>query len=270
MLLKFLTKSFSRLPILLAILLIGCERDLFFEEPSDIGEFVDLTQLRVVTYNIHGGKGPSGEGEFHTNLTAFHNLLQAEDVICLHELEPCYWEMVKEIFGDYEYRYYISQRSTKFGTTLIGGNAILSKWPIRSFEYRLIQTDPGGDRWERKALQVTLRVGGEAGFAHLFAYHNTYNWHENDSESERAGFTKFLEYVRKTNVAEGEMTILAGDMNLSLIQCKSILKQDEYTNHSSNWVDHVFTDSKVLDVGSYPTYDMQLSDHNAVWVVACN
>jgi len=270
MLPNLLGKSFFRLPILLALLLIGCERDLYFEEPNRADSFVDLSQLRVVTYNIHGGKGPNGEGDFRSNLTAFHALLQGEDIICLQELEPRYWKTVKDIFSEYQYRYYVSQRSTKFGTILIGGNAILSKWPIRSFEYRVIQTDPGGDRWERKVLHVKLYVGGDAGFAHLFAYHNTYNWHENDSESERAGFTKFLQYVRETDVAQGEITVLAGDMNLSLPQCSNLMEQAEYPHRTSNWVDHIFSDAKLLDAGSYATYEMLLSDHNAVWGVVDN
>lgn len=270
MVLSFSRKSFFRSLFILALLFTSCERDLFFEEPKIGSELVDLPQLRVVTYNIHGGKGPNGEGDAYSNLSSFRSLLQGEDILCFQEVEPQDWETVKHVFSEYPYRYYVTQRSTKFGTTLIGGNAILSKWPIRSFEYRLIQTDPGGDRWERKALHVTLYVGGDAGFAHLFAYHNTYNWHESDSESERAGFTKFLQYVRETDIAQGEITVLAGDMNLSLPQCSNLMEQAEYPHRTSNWVDHIFSDAKLLDAGSYATYEMLLSDHNAVWGIVDN
>ncbi len=257
--------------ISLAILFSGCEKEPLTEFPQAAsGDLQEAAEFRIVTYNIHGGKGPNGEGNLTQNLSAFRDMLQGEHIICLQEVEPDCWNQVKEVFSDHPYRYFLPQTSTKFGTKKEGGNAILSRFPIDAYGQQLIQTDPGGDKWERKAQYVRIHIGYDNQYLNLFHYHNTYNWHENNSASEKAGFRKFMEYVYSMGISPSELTVLSGDFNLNRTQVNEILSTDDFPYAHSNWVDHLYSDRPLLQSGQYDTYLNLLSDHNAVWAVVCN
>lgn len=246
----------------------GCQKEPLAEFPlAAHGDAV--TEFRIVSYNIHGGKGPNGEGNFLDNLSAFRDMLQGEAILCLQEVEPSCWNQLKALFPEYQYRYFLPQTSTKFGTNKQGGNAILSQFPVLAHDQHLIQTDPGGDKWERKAQYVKIYIGYDNQYLNLFHYHNTYNWHNNSSASEKAGLEKFVKYVDSKNVDPSEMTVLIGDFNLSASQ-SGIILSTHYTNSASNWVDHIYTNATILLRGNYNTYENTLSDHNAVWSVVCN
>lgn len=257
--------------LLLLATFTACEDDLLTEFPdTNVGELVEVENVPLATYNIHGGKGPNGEGDFNSNLTAFKGLLQNEMVICMQEVEPDCWASLKAIFPEYQHRFYLSQHSTKFGTNKSGGNAILSKLPILEFDSKLIQTDPGGDKWERKAQYVKLFVGGNGEFLHLFHYHNTYNWHNDNSASEKAGFSAFMQWVRERDLPDGQPVVVLGDFNLIRQDCESILLTDELVYRQSSWVDHIFSEAGFIQFGIYQTNSLGLSDHNAVWADFCN
>lgn len=250
--------------------LSGCDNELLTEFPENGGTPAIVTDFRVVTYNIHGGNGPNGEGGLQQNLTAFRELLQGESIICLQEVEPDCWNQVKSILSDYPHRFFLEQQSTKFGTKKEGGNAILSKLPIDSYDHHLVQCDPGGDKWQRKAQYVRIHVGNDHQYLNLFHYHNTYNWHENNSDSEKRGFEKFLAYVDSKQLNGSEMNVIIGDFNLSATQCSTIFNNQEFSNSQSNWVDHIYTNGIMFSGGIYNTYEAALSDHQAVWSVLCN
>lgn len=251
--------------------LVGCDKELLTEFPSEpSGTPVDVTEFRIVSYNLHGGKGPNGEGNLQQNLSAFRDMLQGESILCLQEVEPDCWNQVKGILSDFPYRFFLPQRSTKFGTKKEGGNAILSKFPIQAFDQHLVQCDPGGDKWERKAQYVRVYIGHNQQYLNLFHYHNTYNWHQNNSEAEKAGFEKFVTYVETKNLGTNEMNVLIGDFNLSAMQCSAFIPSSDYPNSQSNWVDHIFTNGIMLSGGNYNTYEAALSDHQAVWMALCN
>jgi endonuclease/exonuclease/phosphatase family metal-dependent hydrolase len=259
------------LAFIACMLLSGCDNELLVEFPSaDAGIPVTVTVFRVVSYNIHGGNGPSGEGNLQQNLTAFRELLQGESIVCLQEVVPDCWNQVKDIFSDYPYRFFLEQQSTKFGTKKKGGNAILSKFPIESYDYHLVQCDPGGDKWQRKAQYVRIHIGNDNQYLNLFHYHNTYNWHKNNSASEKEGLEKFLAYVDSKQVNSSEMTVILGDFNLSNSQCNAIINAQKFTTSQSNWVDHIYTNGVMFSGGFYNTFEAALSDHQAVWSVLCN
>ncbi len=268
--------NFTRLSILLALLsfallFTGCEKEPLTEFPIDAdGTLTDVADFRIVSYNIHGGTGPNGEGNLTDNLTAFRGMLQGESIICLQEVVPNCWNQVKTIFSDYPYRYFLPQTSTKFGTHKEGGNAILSKFPIQAYDQQLIQTDPGGDKWERKAQYVRIYIGNDNQYLHLFHYHNTYNWHNDNSASERAGFEKFVAFVNSMNIDTSEMSVIMGDFNISQSQVNAIIATDDFPFSQSSWVDHIYSNRVLLMKGEYDTYGNLLSDHNAVWAVVCN
>ncbi|MBI1288746.1 MAG: hypothetical protein GC178_14355 [Flavobacteriales bacterium] len=257
--------------LVLCVVFSGCNKDLLNEFPTEYaGDLTEVEELRLVTYNIHGGKGPNGEGDLRSNLQQFIGMLQGESIICLQEVQPDEWDEVKSLFSDFPYRYYLYQCSTKFATHKKDGNAILSKLPILSHEQKLIQTDPGGDKWERKAQYVKLYIGNDKGYLHLFHFHNTYNWHNDGSASEKAGFEKFMNWARSFQVPENEAMVVLGDMNLSRTDCETYLMSRELPSRSSNWVDHIFSDLPLLNSGFYGTEQEVLSDHNAVWADLCN
>lgn len=253
------------------MLLSSCSNELIYEYPIDYeGTYSEVENFKLVTYNIHGGHGPNGEGDLSSNLMAFKDLLANESIVCLQEVVPEDWNTIKSIFPSYEYRYYLPQQTTKFGCKKQGGNAILSKLPIESYDQALIQTDPGGDKWERKAQYISVRIGFDKEVLHLFHYHNTYNWHDNDSQSEKAGMEKFKDFVLSKNISNTELIVLAGDFNLTFTYVSNILPQLLQVSNQSNWVDHIFTNGSLVDRGRYPTVEQMLSDHWAVWSVVCN
>jgi endonuclease/exonuclease/phosphatase family metal-dependent hydrolase len=227
----------------------GCKKEPLTEFPAAAnGTSVESVEFRIVSYNIHGGKGPNGEGSFTDNLSAFRAMLQGESIICLQEVEPDCWNQLKALFPEYEYRYFLPQTSTKFGTNKQGGNAIFSQFPIEAYDQHLVQTDPGGDKWERKTQYVRIYIGKEHQYLNLFHYHNTYNWHENNSAAEKAGLERYSNYV----------------------ESNAIISTSDFPNSESNWVDHIYTNAELLLGGIYNTYENALSDHQAVWAVVCN
>ncbi|MFM1876846.1 MAG: hypothetical protein RL266_2583 [Bacteroidota bacterium] len=262
--------SFKTVILLCVLCLNACTEDPLTEFPELTADHEgDVADFRMTTYNIHGGNGPNGEGDFGSNLTAFHELTMGELILCMQEVEPDDWNELRSIFAEYPHRFYLPQCSTKFGTNKQGGNAILSKLPIIQYDHALINTDPGGDKWERKAQYLKFYVGHGATHLNLFHYHNTYNWHHNGSEAERQGFERFADWVLSKEIPSNEMLIITGDFNLSKAQCDAILL-NRFTHYTGNWVDHIYGNSPLLDQGIYNTVGLMLSDHQAVWAVVCN
>lgn len=248
----------------------SCSNPIFEYPELSSDEELEVADFRLVTYNIHGGKGLNDEGNLKDNLNAFKLMLEGESILCFQEVVPSCWNDVKSVFPEYPYRYFLPQVSTKFGTNKQGGNAILSKFPIQTFDQRLIQCDPGGDKWERRAQYIRVYIGYENQYLNLFHYHNTYNWHENNSASEKAGLMKYVEFVNSKSIAESEITVLLGDFNLSKNQVDDIVDVGFYSNSYSNWVDHIYSNAIILNSGFYDTRGNRLSDHQAVWSVICN
>ncbi|HAP70440.1 MAG TPA: hypothetical protein DCR04_12085 [Flavobacteriales bacterium] len=268
---NFIRLSLLFASISLALLISSCEKEPLTEFPIDPdGTLTDVAEFRIVSYNIHGGKGPNGEGNLTDNLNSFHAMLQGESILCLQEVEPDCWNQLKAIFPEYQYRYFLPQTSTKFGTNKQGGNAILSQFPIEAHDQHLVQTDPGGDKWERKAQYVRIYIGKEHKYLNLFHYHNTYNWHENSSAAEKSGLERYFDYVESKSINPLEMTVLLGDFNLSSTQSNAIISTSDFPYSQSNWVDHIYSNRLLLMTGEYGTYGNMLSDHNAVWAVVCN
>ncbi len=227
--------------------------------------------LRIVTYNIHGGVGPNGEGDLVSNLTTFRDsVMKGEDILCLQEVPlGTEWDAVRAVFSDYPHTFFTVNSTTAFiwpwQTRKRNAIAILSKHPFTDTDSRLIQIDPAVDRWERHAQHVQITIDGEA--VHIFHIHNTYNFNNNDFEWERSGMEKFRDYVFDRlgigGFAEAGNLIMLGDYNLFEGHAMQILPTpDHYNNHR----DHISTVPLMESKGWYPTYwPLLLSDHNAVW-----
>jgi endonuclease/exonuclease/phosphatase family metal-dependent hydrolase len=225
------------------------------------------TELRVLTYNIHGGEGPDGEGDPGSNLTAFRNtFMNNEDVLCLQEvnLGDC-WTAVQTVFSDYPHRYQTINETTRGFGTKQTSIAVVSKYPFLSTQNQLIQTDPGGDEWERHAQHVTIQVGEQV--VDIFNFHNTYNWFNDDYESEKEGLTKFRDnYVFPrlgiSSVVEADRLIMLGDFNVLHANVTAILAPPDL---KYNGLDHIASAPFFTIEGVYATAAADLSDHNAVW-----
>ena len=233
-----------------------------------LGAFNDFATL---TYNIHGGKGPGGEGNVQSNLTAFRdNLMQNEDVLCFQEVDfqNGEWDIIKNVFSDYPYTYQTINTTTAFvwpwQSRKRTSIAILSKHPFTSTNSKLIQIDPAVDRWERHAQHVTINYGGET--VNIFNFHNTFNFNNNDFQYEKSGLEKFRTYVYDrlniTSVNQGGDLMLLGDFNLFAANVTSILPA---TTRLSNGRDHIVSPLPRVHNGVYSTISAKLSDHNAVW-----
>ena len=215
---------------------------------------MSLSQMRAVSFNMHGGTSEVPE---------FKEYLNGEQVIGLQEVDDI--SETRDQYLDYPYDFTTTNKTTKIFTNKRTSIMTLSKVPFESCTSELIQIDPGGDKWERHAQYVTLKATTSK-IIHWFHYHNTYNWHEDNSASEREGLEKFVAWVKEclniSDFTEAEDLVLAGDFNLQLNQGADILL--EGLNYSNNWVDYVCGSMALLADGYYPT-DGVISDHNAPW-----
>ncbi|WP_348747756.1 endonuclease/exonuclease/phosphatase family protein [Tenacibaculum sp. 190524A02b] len=228
--------------------------------------------LRFVTYNIHGGKGPNNEGDLKSNLEAFKKLLSSEEVLFLQEVQPHQVETVKDIYDDFPHSFYTKIEADSYwdwGTFSFkkreSGQIILSKIPFQIKHEKLIQKDPGGDHWERKAQEVTLEMSNKRKLK-FFHYHNTYNWNLDDFASEKEGMIKYRNYVderiNETSYNLSNNLIMLGDFNLFKEDVTEIINTKA---HAFNGRDHINSMIPFLKSGSYNTFSKKLSDHDAVW-----
>lgn len=168
--------------------------------------------LRVATFNTHSGNG--------TTLTNFRdNYLNGEHVICLQEVQQADWNAIQAAFPNHPHRLL----TVKHGTIGLGifkteCLAILSSLPFLETDANIIQTDPQGDGWERWAQYVKVDLGGGRS-ARIFHFHNTYNFGDNNFESEKSGLQKFRDWIlQKTGAASLPAVpdlIALGDFNLT-------------------------------------------------------
>lgn len=232
-----------------------------------LGSFAD--ELRVLTYNIQGGKGPSGQGTPLSNLTAFRNtLMQDESVLCLQEVDSgdC-WTAVQAVFSDYPYRFRTLNKETDYWfweTRKETSIVVLSKHPFVSTHSQLIQIDPQYDKWQRHAQHVVIDVGGEP--VDIFNFHNTYNFEDNDWQYEKSGMESFKDYVLGrlgiSSLAQASRLVMLGDFNLLHANVSSILPTPA---RRSNGRDHISSVPLFTTSGSYAAVAAGLSDHPAVW-----
>ncbi|WP_168441897.1 endonuclease/exonuclease/phosphatase family protein [Pontiella desulfatans] len=231
-----------------------------------LGGYADFA---ILTYNIHGGYGPDGEGTPQDNLTAFRNtFMNGEDVLCLQEVDngDC-WTAVQSVFLDYPYRFRTVNQETDYWpweTPKQTSIAILSKHPFLSTDEELIQTDPQYDQWERHAQHVAIQLG--ASEVDLFHFHNTYNFNDNDWEYEKSGLTRFRDYVYNElgigSLGEAENLIMLGDFNLLHTNVAAIL---DTPDRKSDGRDHICSVPHFTSSGKYATVSADLSDHPALW-----
>lgn len=226
-------------------------------------------ELRVVTYNIHGGYGPDSAGTPSENLTAFReNYLNGEEVLCLQEVDlGSVWSTVQTVFADYPYRYQTINETTASFFKKRTSVAILSKYPFVSTHSKLVNTDPSIDKWERHGQHVTIQVGDE--IVNIFNYHNTYDPEDGGNSSETAGMVKFRDYVLERLGPDALTTlgrVLAlGDFNVGAAVVNTLMP--DLVALKTDWVDHVASMSYFTSSGVYPTKADDLSDHDAVWAL---
>lgn len=217
-------------------------------------------ELRVVTYNYHGGHNWMR----WTNTRKFKDLLKGEDILFLQEVKPEHVWIVRWVFNDYPYVYYSLKRATKPGKNKKEGILTLSKLPLVVKNEKVIQIDPQVDKWERKAQHVAVKVNGEK--INFFHYHNTYNFNENNFASEREGMKKFAQYaldrLDANSIRQTKNAVFLGDFNVFKWHIRESLPT---SFHKGFFRDHINTNMKVIESGFYDTMRKGISDHNAIW-----
>ncbi|MEM9462403.1 MAG: endonuclease/exonuclease/phosphatase family protein [Myxococcota bacterium] len=221
--------------------------------------------LRIVTFNVGGAGDSKSEYEALRG-----ELLDTDRILVLQEVQDISG-MRSALSEDFPYEY-ITENYTdkKWDTGCLcrkrkrNNVVVLSRLPIVHQESSLIQTDPGGDKWRRHAQHVRIKVRDDMNIS-LFHYHNTYNWHENSSQSERSGMESFKDWVESrvgSLSSSSDKVFMAGDFNLEEDAAKAILGAS--LTYQSEWVDHVVStniskaDGGVIDGSS-------ISDHDVVW-----
>lgn len=228
--------------------------------------------LKIMTFNVYGA--------IKSELVDFRdNYLNGdENVLCLQEVSNV--GEVLEVFQSgpshrnedavsaFPYYQSVENYTDKnfWGVRKRNNVVVLSKFPIVRQNSKLIQKDPGGDRWRRHAQYVRLKVSNTKSI-NLFHYHNTYNWHNNSSQSEKAGMVSFKAWVEQilgTSLSTSTPDVyLTGDFNLSSSLCKPILGNS--LNYSSYFVDYVVSTNASISGNGNITVPASMSDHRPVW-----
>ncbi|MFC0016215.1 Ig-like domain-containing protein [Roseibacillus persicicus] len=240
-----------------------------------------VDEIAVLTYNIHGGYGPNGQGTPADNLGDFYeDFMQGEDVLCLQEVgegssASDEYQAAKDVFSaDYPYSYQTIYEATDrawYQSALESSLVIFSRYPFVDTHSQLIQIDPQGDEWSRFAQHVVIEVGGEQ--INIFNFHNTYNFGDDDYASEKAGMSKFKDYVfdrldiTQWSEAEDDNVVMLGDFNLrngaAYLDVTEVLDPPVLT---SNGLDHVASVESKSNSGFYAAVAAGLSDHPGIWV----
>ncbi|HAS46315.1 MAG TPA: hypothetical protein DCS93_37890 [Microscillaceae bacterium] len=221
----------------------------------------NIGPLKIVSFNVHGPKGK--ESTFRKIRKDY--LKGDEQILCFQEVD--FVPALKTVFKDYPYKYITKNTTTKWFVWKSTNVAILSKLPIIQQSSQIIQTDPGGDKWNRNAQYVRIKINSSTNIR-LFHYHNTYNWHKNGSASEKVGMKKFKTFVKNKNNGSlsnsREKVFLVGDFNLYDSDTKNILGTNLYYQYN-NFVDYVVSTSLPQTSGGIYYISPTVSDHNAVW-----
>ena len=239
-------------------------------------------KIKIVTFNAQGGSY-SKLKDFRDNY--LHNNV---DILCLQEIN--WLENVDDLFdfwnedggaynggGSKKFPYFYHAWNTPTKSYYSWENpphynrvVVLSKYPIIFQQDKNIKTDPGGDKWERKANWVYV-VTKPGELLTLFHYHNTYNWGNNNSESEKDGMQKFENWINEQsyilNPQSSRMVVL-GDFNLGKPDVENIMGTDGSDYHYQSYgVDHILTSNPLTHNSSGVIYvPSSVSDHDAVWV----
>lgn len=234
--------------------------------------FVALAQqpLKIVTYNIHGG-----HGNLEYNLQLFKELLHGDEhVLCLQEIKPGDWQTVQGVFPEFPHTQIVWRQTTDelgpFEQPQREASALLAKLPIASRSERLIQIDPAGDLWERKAGFVRLQANDNSDDTIFVAhYHNTYNFDENDFAAEQTGLARFraigLELMGENSLTNPQPYVLAGDFNLLEDKVAAVLH--DAPQRFGVWRDHIATNRALLATQRLDATGRDISDHDAVVAV---
>ncbi len=259
-----------RLLFLVAILCSSCQQpdQIVESQPKKTALRAPDNELIVVNYNIHGG-----HGNLDKNIRAFKAMLNgSEQILCFEEVNIGNEEVIKSIFSEYSYSYYTIQKGTKFywpwETRKKAGNFIISKLPIIQSANEVIQIDPGGDKWERKAQHLTLKLNEQSDeYLELFHYHNTYNWDKDNFKSEKEGMLKFVEFINRrlgeNGMQNGKSYVVAGDVNLiGEDAVKAVPAPFVY----GRWRDYQYSNRSMIDNYWLKTIEANISDHDAIVV----
>ena len=213
--------------------------------------------LRVVSLNMNGRLN---------QVENFKRMLSGEHIVVLQEVNDVAGTRAK--YRDYPHKFHVTTKTTKWNWWQVKrtSNMIVSKVPFADRAEQLIQTDPSGDRWERRAQHVILKTG-HTKRVHLFHYHNTYSACRSDCKYEREGMQKFIAWVKQrlgvTNLASARDVIIAGDFNLMWSRGASELLQG--VKCSRSWVDYVCSSLNEERSGVYNTKNGISDVHNAPW-----
>ena len=232
-------------------------------DPSDIEKPQDNDEPdgSLLTFNLHGEVETSIDNKFRL-------LLDSTDatVLCLQEI-PGNGDSLDKISGKYPHQI-VATNTTKKGKFEFWKRqkktsvSIVSKNPIISSATKVIQRDPGGDEWNRHAVYAKILFDQNS--VDIFCYHNTYNWHKDQSAAEEEGVKKFKDWVNEiSNWSENDIIVL-GDFNF--VELDPYFQTNQVVNPSS--IDQIRGSKNVRFFNHsvfLPEYSGQeISDHDAV------
>ncbi len=247
------------------------------EEQLQVEEYVprrsSVTEnLKIVTFNVYGASKSELE-DIRDNYFSGD-----ENIICLQEVDDV--GEVLDVFNSgpnhrnessySSYPYYSSAKNYAdkkiFQPRPKNYVMILSKFPIIKQDAKLIQKDPGGDRWRRHGQYVKLKVNTSTNID-LFHYHNTYNWHKNGSEWEKKGMEAFRDWVKSklgiSNLSSRSNLFLAGDFNLKTHSHTTTILGSGL-NYAYDWVDYVVSTTTSINSENWKD-GAPISDHDLQW-----
>lgn len=269
---------------LLLVLVAACRKDVHevpfeaiegvhYEEYDPLEKSTVTENLKIVTFNTASAS--------KSELQTFLNLLPSGvNVVCLQEVKNP--NDVLEVFssgknhrneGSYSsFPYYssIKKETTKFWVHKDDYQMIVSKFPIVKHDFKHVNTDPHGDKWERYGEYARLKVNSNTSID-LFNYHNT-NRFDGVDKAEH-GMRVFRTWINQVlgvgsgyDLSTRSNLFIVGDFNLyefnsQFTTLKSILGNNlSYAKDNLDYVASSETkrSSGEIDPGA-------ISDHDIVW-----
>jgi hypothetical protein len=234
--------------------------------------------LKIATFNTYGASKsklqtlksnlPSG-----VNVICFQEIVNVSDIMEVFSSGSSHRN--EDSYSSFPYCSVVLNKSTKNRWPMSdkkGYSVIISKFPIIRQSFKLIQRDPHGDKWERIAQYVKLKVNTFTSID-LFNYHNT-NRYAGVAPAEE-GIRKFRIFINESLGLSPNSTadlnsqhnlFIAGDMNLNASGSQRTFIENTFgtsLSYAAYFVDYVISSEIYSNAGvvALPA----VSDHDLLW-----
>lgn len=234
--------------------------------------------LKIATFNTFGAS-KSKLQTFKSNLPTGVNVICFQEIVNVNDIMEVFSSgsshRNEDSYSSFPYCSVILSKSTNTIWPIRdkkGYLVIISKFPIVKQSFKLIQLDPHGDRWERFAQYVKLKVNTDTSID-LFNYHNT-NRYAGVAPAE-VGIRRFRIFINETLGLSSNSTadldsqhnlFIAGDMNLDVSGLERAFIENTLgtsLSYAAYFLDYVISSENYLNADTVALPDV--SDHDLLY-----